>query len=519
MTCYELLQRHIDRNGKWYFYRHGTSAKRILRDIEGLCGSFVELGLKKGDTVSLYLPTCLQSIVAFYACSKLGLIASFVHPRMSLQRLKDNIAATGSKVLFFFDALVEREADVVDMAPTVVRCSVADYEGVLKPFYGMYSHAKCKRAKGTVAYSALVTSRTQTEVLGQDGDTVCYMHSGGTGGEPKIVALSNRAMNYVAESIGPLHGQSEPKGKYALVTLPVFHAYGLCASVHAPLLLGYGLALVPKFEIKQVAYYFKHLNIGLWLVVPAMLRKMLNADKFPCKGMEHLVDVWCGGDSVEENLVDDVNRLLHACGSKAMLLRGYGLTETCGAVVVSSKAHNRKNSCGLPVEGTVLEVVDDHGVVLPRNSVGEVVVYSRAIMNGYLGGGEHWSKDGGVLTGDVGYIDEEGYLYIVDRKKRCVKIASINVFPSEVESAVRTLPEVKECCVVGYRQKGKQYLKAFVTLTDGATADEDELTARIRKTCLALLSPYAVPERVQVLTQLPLTPLGKVDFRKLENDI
>lgn len=519
MTCYELLQQNIDRNGKWYFYRHATSAKRILRDIEGLCGSFADMGLKKGDVVSLYLPTCMQSIAAFYACSKSGLVASFIHPRMSLQRVKDNVAATKSKVLFFFDALVSDEKEIADIAPIAVRCSVADYEGALKPFYGIYSRCKCKRTRGTVAYSSLVLSRTKTSVVGSDNDVVCYMHSGGTGGEPKIVALSNRAMNYVAESIGPLHDQSEPKGKYALVTLPVFHAYGLCASVHAPLLLGYSLALVPKFDVKEVTYYFGKLNVGLWLVVPAMLRKMLNANRFPCKGMNNLVDLWCGGDAAEESLVEDVNRLLRSCGSRAMMLRGYGLTETCGAVVVSSKTNFRKNSCGLPIEGTVLEVVDERGITLPVNTVGEIVVYSKAAMTGYLGGGEQWSKDGGVLTGDIGYIDNDGYLYIVDRKKRCVKIASINVFPSEVEAAVRTVENVRECCVVGYRQNGKQFLKAFVTVDKNAQSDENTLATKIRNACLTMLSPYAVPERVQIVDSLPLTPLGKVDYRKLENDI
>lgn len=502
-----------------YFYRHAIGMKRILRDVEGLCGSFVELGLKKGDVVSLYLPTCPQSIVAFYACSKLGLVANFVHPRMSLQRVKESVAKTGSKVLFFFDALVSSENDLVGIAPQLVRCSVADYETTFKWVYKCYAHFKCRRAddRRTLSYGKMVCNKTVTEVVGQDNDVVCYMHSGGTSGQPKMVALSNRAMNYVAQNIGKLHDQAQPKGKFALVTLPVFHAYGLCASVHAPLLLGYGLALVPKFDYKPIHAYFKRLNIGLWLVVPTMLRKLLNTDKLACKGMENLVDVWCGGDAVEESLVADVNHTLKKCGSRAILLRGYGLTETCGAVVVSSKQHNRKNSCGKAIDGTRLEIFDDHGVVQPRNTVGEIVVYSPSLMTKYLDGGESWTEDGGVLTGDVGYIDEDDYLYVVDRKKRCVKIASINVFPAEVERCICAIDEVRECCVVGYRQKGKQYIKAYVTVNKDCTLSKLALTEKIRSRCKRHLSQYAVPERVEVLDALPLTQMGKVDYRTLEN--
>lgn len=516
MTCYELLQQHIDRHGKWYFYRRAVGVSRILREIEGLAAAFTDLGLKKGDVVSLYLPTCPQSIAAFYACSKLGIVASFIHPRMSVATVADIVAKTGSKAVFFFDALNTSDEPFADMAPIAVRCSVADYEGVLAPLFKWYSRCKCERKKGVYAYSALAEKRKSTQIVGTDENVVCYMHSGGTSGEPKVVALSNRAMNYVAETIGKLHRQEHACGKYALVTLPVFHAYGLCASVHAPLLLGYSLALVPKFGAKPVRRYLRRLNVGLWLVVPGMLRKLISQNKFACKGLAHIRDLWCGGDYIEQSLVDEVNNILRDCGSSATLLRGYGLTETCGAVVVSSGKNNRKLSCGKPIDGTRVEVVDDLGHVQPANTVGELVIYSPALMTGYLDGGEAWTGDGGVKTGDVGYIDDDGYVYVIDRKKRSVKIASINVFPAEVERCICTLPYVSQCCVVGYKQQNKQFLKAFVTLDKKVPVDENKLVDEVKKVCLTQLSPYAVPERVEVIDKMPMTPIGKVDYRALQ---
>lgn len=517
MTCYELLQQHIDRHGKWYFYNRAVGVNRILREIDGLAGALTDLGLAKGDVVSLYLPTCPQSIAAFYACSKLGIVASFIHPRMSVAAVADIVAKTNSKAVFFFDALVSDESVFAKMAPVVVRCSVADYAGAATPLYKLYSLAKCKRFGGTLAYSKLCTSHTKTEVVGKSNDVVCYMHSGGTTGEPKIVSLSNRAMNYVAETIGKLHRQPDARGKYALVTLPVFHAYGLCASVHAPLLLGYGLALVPKFDAKSVRYYLQHLNVGLWLVVPSMLRKLLSQHKLACSGLANVCDLWCGGDFVSESLVDEVNNVFRDCGSQAVLLRGYGLTETCGAVVVSSGNCNRKMSCGKPVEGTRVEVVDDSERVQPVNTVGELVIYSPALMTGYKDGGEPWTADGGIRTGDVGYIDEDGFVYVIDRKKRSVKIASINVFPAEAERAIGTLSYVLQCCVVGYKQQNKQFLKAYVTVDKDSAPAYDKIVDDVKQICAKQLSPYAVPERVEVIDNMPMTPVGKVDYRALEN--
>lgn len=513
-SCYELLLQKVNRQNKIVFYNHRIGIDRVLADIEGLCGAFVELGLKKGDVVSLYLPTCPQSVVAFYACSKLGLIANFIHPKATLHNVRKNLKKTGSKLLMFFDALVADESVFANLNQIVVRCSVADYEELRKPAFVLYSAIKCKKSKQTLSYASMVKNKTSTGSVGDGDDVVCYMHSGGTTGEAKIVALTNAAFNFAANGLFDCRHNIYADG-YSLVTLPVFHAYGLCASVHFPLISGYGLALVPKFTAKWVKKYLNSLKVGFWLVVPSMLRKLINQNALDCKGLKNVVDIWCGGDFADDTLLQQVNDKLKKYGSSAKVLRGYGLTETCGACIACSKTNDRKNSCGVALAGTRAEIHDDDGNALPNNTLGEIVMYTPALMRGYIDGGENLSSDGGLKTGDIGYIDDDGFVFVVDRKKRSVKIAAINVFPSEIERCVcENLSFVSQCCVVGYKQQGKQYLKAFVVLDHSMPFDEVELA--VKRICEQKLSPYSRPEQVEVVDEIPLTKIGKVDFMALE---
>lgn len=513
-SCYELLLQKANRQNKIVFYNHRIGIDRLLSDIEGLCGAFAENGLKKGDVVSLYLPTCPQSVAAFYACSKLGLIANFIHPKATLLSVRKNLEKTCSKVLMFFDALVADEGIFADLNQVVVRCSIADYEQLRKPVFALYSAVKCKKSKQTLSYAAMVKSKTPTSSQGDGDDVVCYMHSGGTTGEAKIVALTNAAFNFAANGLFDCHHNIYADG-YSLVTLPIFHAYGLCASVHFPLLSGYGLALVPRFTARWVKKYLNSLKVGVWLVVPSMLRKLINQNALNCKGLKNVVDVWCGGDFADDTLLQQVNEQLKKYGSTATVLRGYGLTEACGACIACSKTHDRKNSCGVPLVGTRVEIHDESGAQLPCNTLGEIVMYTLALMRGYLDGGEDITADGGLKTGDIGYVDDDGFVFVVDRKKRSVKIAAINVFPSEIERCVcDTLPFVSQCCVVGYKQQGKQYLKAFVVLNRRVPFDEVELA--VKNTCEQGLSQYSRPEQVEIVDEIPLTKMGKVDFLALE---
>jgi len=253
----------------------------------------------------------------------------------------------------------------------------------------------------------------------------------------------------------------------------------------------------------------------MWATVPVMVKKMLAYKPFRGKHIKNIDVIWCGGDVVDESLVEMTDTVLARYGSKARLMRGYGLTETCGVCAVNNYQNYRKNSCGKPLLNCKAYVVDEQGNELPANTLGEIVICTPGLMDGYIDGGESFDTErGGVKTGDIGYIDNDGFLYVVDRKKRSIKIAAVNVFPAEIERCIKTLPQIAEACVVPYKYNQKQYLKAYVTLTE--PMDNDQATKLVVDVCSKNLMRYSVPRLVEVLPEMPRTKLGKVDFNALQ---
>ena len=515
-TCYEVMLNRCKKDGKIVYYDHVIPMSRFLRDVDAFARGLTNLGLVKGDVITVYLPTCPQSVVAFYACSKLGLIASFVHPLTPVDELADNITITKSKALLFYDVLVKDERSLLKLNVQLLRCSITDYVTFRKPVYGLYAKAIGKRVKDVKAYAALIKDKTPTDIAGNGQDVVCYMHSGGTSGQPKIVKISNFAFNSTATTIVDMYNPVNDGTNYYLTTLPVFHAYGLCNSVHTGFVAGFNLALIPQYDIKVVKRYFNKYNITAWAVVPAMIQKMLRANAFDHKRMGKLDVIWCGGDVLTEQLVEQVDGILAKYSKRpAQIMRGYGLTETCGVCAVNNYDHYAKESCGRPIDGCQVEIWDEQGNVLPTGEIGEIALTANGLMSGYLDDDGSFVKDGHwIKTGDMGYVDENGFVYVVDRKKRMVKIAAVNVFPSEVENCISQLPFVREVCVVGTKVNGKQYLKAYVSLKQPMSGSDVE--TQIISYCKAHLIRYSVPTFVEVLDALPRTKLAKIDFKSLE---
>lgn len=516
-TCYEVMLDRCNKQGKIAYYDHIISARKFLRDVEAFSRGLTNLGLHKGDVVTIYLPTCPQGIIAFYACSKLGLIASFVHPLTPADELAHNVQITKSKALLFYDVLVKDERPLVNLGVKLIRCSIADYVTFRKPAYSLYAKAIGKRVRGCYAYKSLLKDETETSIVGDEQDVICYMHSGGTSGQPKIVKLSNYAFNETAITIVKMYKPRFDNDNYYLTTLPIFHAYGLCASVHTGFVAGYNLALMPKYDVKAVKRCFNKYNVTAWCVVPAMLMKLLRENAFDHKRFGKLDVIWCGGDVLNEQLVEQIDGILAKYSKRpAQLMRGYGLTETCGVCVVNNYDHYAKQSCGRPIDGCQVEIWDDNGNVLPCGDVGEIVLTAKGVMAGYLDDDNPFVKDGKwIKTGDMGYLDEQGFVYVVDRKKRMLKIAAVNVFPSEVEACIIQLPFVSEVCVVGKKINGKQYLKAYVTLKE--QMDKSEVETQIIAYCKAHLIRYSVPTFVEVLDAMPRTKLAKIDYKQLES--
>lgn len=516
-TCYEKLIESHNENGVVAFYGRRIKLSGIINDIERFAAALIKCGFARGDTITVYLPTSVQAIVAFYAASKTGITANIVHPLMPLGTLKENIAKTRSKGLLYFDALTPDRSVFDGMNQTLIECSVADYAGVLSPFFRLYSVFKCKGERKAVKYKEFLKQGDSfVPVEGQTEDIAVTMHSGGTDGNPKIVAVSNRALNALSDNL-TLCDKIDKHGDYSLVALPVFHAFGLGVSVHTALVKGYNLCLMAKFNARRANAYVGRFNVSMIAGVPVMFKKMSEQKNFKGRKLKKLCSLWCGGDVLTEDAVRNFDKKIAAEGGLARLMRGYGLSEVTGVCAVNTEKNYKAGSVGLPILDTVIEIWDEKGNALKPYEKGEIAVATAACFSGYVEGPDcRKEKDGKVfvLTGDVGYLDDEGYLFVTGRKKRTVKINAVNVFPSEVEDVILKAEGVREVAVTDYSEGNKVYLKAYVVAEKNA--DCDKIRKEINEISREKLIKYSHIKKVEFVDDLPRTGLGKIDYKKLK---
>lgn len=523
-TCYEMLLDGVDlKNGNIIFNDHKISTKTFLKNIEDFASNLKELGFNKGDVLTIYLPSCPQALVAFYACSKLGIVANFVHPLMPIDQLKENLKQTNSKGLMYFDILIKNHSTLASLNQILINCSISNYVIFRKLFFMAFSSYKCKTDKRAIKYSKMIKppkSGLTTKLEATADDVVCTMHSGGTSGVPKIIELQNRALNELSISLEKMYTRKIRGGgnEYSLVALPVFHAYGLGVAVHTCLTNQYSLVLVPNFKPKTFNKLIKKYNVTFFAGVPIMFKKMMEQKNFQGKHLAKLRDLWAGGDVLTEPFVEHFDIILEKYNSPARLFRGYGLTEVSSVCAANTFENYRPYSCGKAIPNTKIEIWDEENNPLAPNTIGEIAVCSPSVMKGYLNevnGFVHKGEEKWVKTGDMGYMDEDGFLYIMDRRKRSIKINAINVFPSEIENLVKQIGAIDEACAVPYHYNDKTYIKLYITLAD-KSYNQELLKKEIINLCKKNLIKYSVPRMIEIIEAMPRTNFGKIDFKNLE---
>ena len=421
--------------------------------------------------------------------------------------------------------LVKDHKELDKLNQIMINCSVADYTVFRKAIFKVYARYKCKTSKKALRYIRLInkaSGKEMTKVAGVGISVVTTMHSGGTNGTPNIFCVSINALNTLFDILLTMYTKIHPVGEneYSLVALPIFHAYGLGVSIHTCLCNHYNLILMPKFNPRKINKNIRAYNVTFMAGVPVMFKKMMEERNFEGKHLRKLKDLWCGGDVVSELLVYQFNAILKKYKSNGRLMRGYGLTEVCSVCAVNTTADYCRNSCGKAIPNTDIQIWGGKNTETPlkANQIGEIVVSSPSIMTCYEDGSGIVEKDGKkwIRTGDLGYLDEENFLFVVERIKRTIKISAINIFPSEIENVAVENEAVKDACAVPYYYNYKTYIRLFITLKNSA-CEPAKIANQVKKSIKAKLIKYATPRDVIVIDQMPLTQMGKIDFKKLEN--
>lgn len=507
-----------------------TSVTQMIADVEKLAAYLQANGFKKGDVITVFLPTSAHAFIAFYALNKLGIICNMAHPLLPPDAIQEIINITKSKALFILDRAASAYEKVIENIFTIV-CSTSDYtSGPIKP-YVVADDAKNSNVPNldTVhLYRDIMAGEYEkAETVRHLGkETMYYLGGGGTTGRSKIIKLSSYAFNYVAYACYIFDRdckKHEYGNSYSLCVLPCFHAYGLGEGMHYFVCNAYSCILMPKFDAQKANDYVSRYNVKEIFGVPNMFKKMIEADNFDNPGVKNLDFLSCGGDVVTKEFSETFNARVRKNGADCPIYPGYGLTEVCALATANSKSYNKLGTVGLPVDGTEILIVDENRKELPVGEVGEIMIHSETMMNGYLDDGyvENdgiWHDENGVdwiLSGDAGYLDEEGYLYISGRIKRIIIISGYNIYPATIEQKVMLLDYVDEACAVqGYDDNGKVCVKLCVVLNDNSL-DKEQIKEELFEYCKQNLGKYSVPRKIEFLDALPRTKMDKVDFMRL----
>lgn len=501
----------------------------ILRDIYNLAAYFQkELGLKKGDVYTIFMPTTVQSIIAFYALNRIGVITSFVHPLMGADYLKEQLELVHSKGVMVLDLLVKDHIQTINESglPCLI-CNSSDYSAGIKEFgtkigEGLVKKIYPKYNKPTY-YSDAIKMHCNPEVVSNNADDLAaYLNGGGTTGKSKTIKLTNRAINELTWRVSDIDDIHDPGTECEIIVLPLFHCFGLCIAVHMAMCNSACIIPMMQFDSKIFCKLMKKNKVVGFGGIPLMFQKLMKDKNFDGPHLKNIRLMFCGGDDISDGFIDEFNSYFEKWGATGRLMQGYGLTEIGSVCTTNSIADHKRGTIGKPLRGVTVQIWGDDHHEVPDGTIGEFAISGPTIMQGYYAEGEAedyglYKDENGekwVLSGDLGYKDEDGYFVFSGRKKRLIIIAGYNVYPTDIERVVGELPEVHECCAVQGWDNGRSMVRLYLSLHDKST-DKEALKAKICSTLENDFSKFYVPRDFVFMDELPQTPLMKIDFMKL----
>lgn len=514
------------------FQNRYISYKELISEIDDFSNGLNALGVLPGETITMAMPNIFEAIYAFYAVNRLGIISHLVHPLTPVNQMKRFMEKTKSKILIIVDTFFDHYKELLeDKEIKMIIANPTRTLGFVKKIgYRVINCSKLKNikfGKQVISYKSLLGKPQQEEIKKIDAKSnSIYLHSGGTLGEPKTIELSNYAINSLASRTSHILGETNFKDKHMLAVLPLFHGFGLCMGTHAMLSFGGVDTLMPKFDALQSIKLLKSNQINYVIGVPSLFENLIGKPEIRGAHLKNLQQAFVGGDYVAMDLKHRFDRLMKEFGSKARLMEGYGLTEVVSVCTVNTLKDHLQTSVGKPLLGLEVEIVSlDDRKILPIGTDGEIIVSGDTLMNGYLENEGHLednpflideNKKKWILTGDFGYVDQEGYVHFKQRLKRIVKVLGMPVLPSEIENLVMSFDEIKEVAAIGVpdAEKGSM-IKLFIVVHPNAPTEL--LEKKIKEAIRSELSIYSLPKEIVHMDELPKTMIGKTDTRKLES--
>lgn len=479
------------------------------------CTALRDMGLRKGDRIALYLPNTPQFIIAYYGSLKNGLIVVPCNPMYKERELEYQLKDSGAKVIVTLDSLysnvrnVEKETSVEKVIVTNAR----EYAGADAEIPPPYNEGK-RTFQNTLDFKEILgqyePSQGSTPVSGNDLVTLQY--TAGTTAFSKGVMLSNS--NFIATTVGGAEWCNFKENDVILGVPPFFHITGMVWCMNIPIYVGAVTIPIPRFDAEDCLETIQRYGATFTIAPTTFFIGLMNFPEFKSYDISSLKLVYSGGAPVPVSVQERWHNL-----TGVEMLTAYGLSETCSPGIFNPVERSKRGSLGIPFIDTDVKIVDTQsGVELPLGEAGEILIRGPQVALGYWNKPRETAeafKDGWLYTGDIGFMDVEGYVYYVDRKKDLINVSGFKVWPNEVESVLYQHPSVKEVAVVGVPDAYRgETVKAFVVLKQderGRVGEEDLISF-----CRERMAAYKYPRSIEFREEIPKSAAGKILRRELK---
>ena len=539
-TMYQLLEataKKYPANIAYTFRGKQTTYAEFMRRIEAAAKGLTAMGITRGDRVTICMANTPQAVDCFYALNRIGAIPNMIHPLSAAGEIVFYLNASHSKAILTLDQFYEKVAGILPELKQPCEILIAKVADELPfPLNLVYPHTKGGKhplpKSGYTLWTTMVNAGRNTPLppdTGKWNDCGAILYSGGTTGTTKGIQLSNLNFNALGLQTIAASGYTaqEISGMKMLSIMPVFHGFGLGIGIHTALIAGGTCILVPQFSVKVYADILKKQKPNLIPGVPTLFEALLRADNLADTDLSFLKGIFSGGDSLSPELKRKVDAFLKEHNCSEQIREGYGTTECVTASCLTPKDYARSGSIGVPFPDTYYKIVQPGTTEeQPANTEGEICVSGPSVMLGYMDNPEETPQtlrshgDGRIWlhTGDLGHMDEDGFVYFRQRMNRRIITSGYNVYPSQLENIIDGHEKVLLSCVIGVKDPYRvQKVKAYVVPMPGIEPSE-ALKQELLDYCVTRIAKYAIPREIEFRTELPKTLVGKVAYRVLEEE-
>lgn len=519
-----------------YFGRKITYADFIVQ-VKRTTAALRAMGVQKGEILTVVSVMTPEIIYLFYAADRMGATLNLVDPRYSAEGIHDYITEVNSRILVCLNVTYDRcvqAAKRTHVEKVLVLSPANSLPMPLQLGYKMKNPDRNRYASNVIHWNDFIQKGKGQNTTAEPFDPAhacVVVHTGGTTGSPKGVMLSDSNFNAIAQQFAAFD-QLMCRGQKLMNIMPPFIAYGYACGVHLPLSLGLTVLIVPNLDpAKLGSLVLKHKPEHMF-GVPSHYQQMAADPKLKDADLSFIRNYAAGGDSIAQGAEQTVNDFLAAHGVQHAMAKGYGMTEVSSAATAAAGHNNKPGSVGIPLVNTLVSVFDpgtDHE--LPIGQRGELCISGPTLMLGYYGMPEETANllrrhsDGRVWahTGDLGYMDKQGFVYVESRIKRIIiRHDGFKVFPSMIENVISRHPAVQQCSVVGCADKEHVQGRlpfVYLVLEPSAVAKKKQIIRELREMCAEGLPEYVQPIAYKFISSMPMTPIGKVDYRRLEEEV